>query len=100
MKIWQLLPSADVKESNDPWSSRYDCYYGFVIAAETEEQARQMAQAESYRTCACETQTWIDQDGSDVAVERQVWTDPRFTTCVELTAGNEPRIIEASYHAG
>lgn len=78
MKLWLLLPV----EGDDLWEPWYDKAFGFVIAAETEEQARIIAQKGGGDECGWE--------GDDPA-----WVDPTHSTCVELTADayTEPTVV-------
>ena len=70
MKLWILQPV----NSGDAMF-RYDCAYGFVIRAESEKEAREMAAKQSG-----------DEGGS-------TWRDPALTTCVELKAEGEAGVM-------
>jgi len=43
MKLWLLRPRV-LEDTFDPWEPWYDKAFGFVVRAETEKDARQMAQ--------------------------------------------------------
>ena len=42
MKLWLLRPIDDLSEQDDPWWNRQEKVHGFVIRAETEQQAREI----------------------------------------------------------
>lgn len=75
MKLWILRPA---KESL-LWNPWYDKAFGFVIRAETEEDARRIAQ---------------ENAGDETRYNAPAWTDPVNSTCIELTAdGPEEEIM-------
>lgn len=95
MKLWLLRPAKSVEERDalrrdlnpgserervDPWLWTYDLTYGFVIRAETEEQAREMAENEA------------DMKG--------VWLNPEHVSCTELLPEGEPEIVMHDFLAG
>ena len=43
MKLWLLRPRENFAKGNNPWHPWYDKYFGFVIRAETEDEARSIA---------------------------------------------------------
>ena len=61
MKLWILQPI-------EPWDPWYDRAFGFVVRAQTEQEARVLASTEAG-----------DEGGSS-------WQDEDKTTCYELTA--------------
>lgn len=82
MKIYQLFSKDDDSDGEkNPWRRTYDCAYGFVVCAESEEQARQLAA--SY--CGDE--------------KAEAWLDSGFSTCEEVNP-LKPCIILRDFHAG
>ena len=79
MKLWLLRPRHGYEEVGfwDPW---YDRVFGFVIRAETEEEARATAQA------------W---GGGEVLHNRPAWLDSQHSTCEILVEQGEPGVIIA-----
>ena len=77
MKLWLLSVGDDEVIA---WS--WGMNYGFVIRAETEGEARTIA----------ETQRSAEQKG--------VWLDKDATRCEELIAEGKSGIILADFHAG
>lgn len=62
------------------WNPWYDKCFGFVIRAETEQRAREIADADA---------------GDENREENHPWLDPEQSTCTELTAeGKEEQIIK------
>lgn len=69
----------------------YDSYDIFVIRAESEEHAREMAQEEGADECS--SGVWN--------VKLSFWTNPILTSCVEITSENgSEEIICSSFRAG
>ena len=85
MKLWLLRPVRSEREDTawDPW---YDKAFGFVVRAETEEQARQMANGNGGDECG-PVKSYVYRTGGDP------WLDPKQSTCEELTADGEAEII-------
>ncbi len=94
MKLWILTPRENehnyttneqgyqVHAKGSPWRGNYDMNHGFVIAAETEQRAREIA--------------------ADCAVDegREAWLDSKYSDCSILTAGDSEGVIIADFHAG
>lgn len=83
MKLFYLYPKENIKGEN-PWSPWYDKVFAFVVRAETEEEARKIAQDAG----GDETD---DKTGSPI---KYPWLDADLSECDELTAeGNKGVII-------
>jgi hypothetical protein len=74
MKLWLLRPNEPMPEGKDPWDPWYDKVFGFVIRAETETKARQLAQQNA---------------GDETAL---AWHNT-YSTCIELTHEGISEII-------
>ncbi len=72
MKLWLLRPRDDLSEQDDPWWSRPDKVHGFVVCAETEQQAREIA----HHNAGDENRTSAPTDAP--------WLDPKYSTCKQL----------------
>ncbi len=90
MTLWILKPifdpPPDGPECWDPW---YDCVFGMIIRAKTEEQARQIAKTNE------------GSEGSSSYHPRpptSPWLDPEYTTCEELSIEGTADIIIADTH--
>lgn len=77
MKLWILRP---IKGRHE-WKNPHDKNFGFVVRAETEWDARYLANRAS----------------SD---EGNVWDEPDATTCIELSVDGDIGIIISDFHAG
>jgi hypothetical protein len=73
MKLWLLRPIDGLPD--DPWFNWYDKAFGFVVIAETEDDARDVASEDP------------GDEGGDA------WRDANCSTCVELVAEGEARIV-------
>jgi len=89
MKIWLLRPKDNLPEDdreNNPWEPWYDKAFGFVVRAETELLAREIAG----KNGGDETdgKTW--HGGNP-------WLDPLYSTCEELLGPGKPGVILRHY---
>lgn len=76
MKIYLLRPNPDNDAAWKPW---YDKAFGFVVRAESEEQARLFAS---------------EKGGEENEFGKpSPWLDPRQSTCEEVTADGEAGLI-------
>lgn len=96
-RLWLLHPHAEVlaRESH-PWRPWFDKVFGIVVRAESEGQARALAQSAAgteglgiYRRLGC----------SDEAIVAGVWLDPAYTACDELEAVGPVGIVLVDRHA-
>lgn len=85
MKIWKLEPL----NTSTHWSPWYDKAFGFIIAADTEARARELAAGEAG------DENWSNSTWRDVDDDLRVnpWLEARFTTCVELEADSEGVVL-------
>jgi hypothetical protein len=86
MKLWLLRPIKNLDDN--PWYPWYDKAFGFVVRAETEESARNIANKNG----------GVETGPIDLTVYRvggDPWLDPAFSSCVELLAdeGDEGVVI-------
>ena len=78
MKLWLLRPKKEFPEGyQDPWLPWYDKVFGFVIRAETEENARKIA----------------DKNAMAENDPLHPWLDPLLSDCIELTSEGEEELI-------
>jgi hypothetical protein len=80
MRLWLLRPNGDEQPAWDPW---YDKTFGFVIRAESELQARALAD---------------EADGSENSPSNRPWLDASQATCVEITGDGSAEIILKDMH--
>ena len=95
MKLWLLRPSDNLPNENNPWIPWFDKAFGFVVRADTEEEARRLAEDESG-----------DEEEYDYNIATRTktltstpWLDPSLSTCIELTDSGEPGIVIQDFHA-
>jgi hypothetical protein len=72
MKLWLLRPRDDLTEQEDPWWNRRDMVHGFVIYADSEAEAREIA----HQNAASENQS--------SALTQAPWLNPKYSTCKQL----------------
>ena len=93
MKLWILRPNEHLPDGTEsPWEPWYDKAFGFVVRAETEDEARQLANDEGGDECGPVTHTIYRTGGNP-------WLDPAFSTCEELTADGAPGVVIQDFHA-
>lgn len=86
MKLWILRPREELADRiyvgkimhRNPWVPWYDKNFGYVVRAETEEQARQLAD-----------QRAMEENSSG----QHPWLQPMYSTCTELTADGDAEVI-------
>lgn len=82
------LPPGD-----DPWEVPYDKHSGFVVRAETEKEARKIAQSSA-----------ADESGRNEeprpAWVNIAWLYAKYSTCVELTSEGKAGVVMSRFNAG
>ena len=78
MRLWLLRPVDGLKKNDNPWAPWYDKAFGFVVRAETEDEARALAHADAG------DENRNEFLGRKVADTNQPWKDAKYSTCVEL----------------
>ncbi len=81
MKLWILEPRLMEEEQKNPWSPWYDKAFGFVVRAESEEKARELA---------------ADDKGSE---EVEAWLDSNLSSCLQLISDGEEKVILRDFAA-
>lgn len=81
LRLWLLTARGDLPETENPWKPWYDKNCGFVIRAADEVRARQLADREA-------------KYGDETRQFSDAWTNPKYSTCVELSSvGTEDVIL-------
>jgi hypothetical protein len=91
MKLWILENKHDLPDGDDPWEPWCDKMFSIVVRAETESEAREIA--------ACAGGNEVSRPFAGSPGDFKAWTDPKYSTCLELTANGEPGEIIQNYHA-
>lgn len=86
MKLFHLFPKADLPEGDNPWYPWYDKAFGFVVRAENEKEARQMANDEGGDERG-EISHHVYRTGGDP------WLNPIYSDCIELTPEGEGGVV-------
>ena len=84
MRLWNLFPSETVDGRASQWSPWYNKAFGFVIRAETEKQARQIA---------------TDNSGGESHGGVYPWMDERYSICEELTQNGVSELVLRDYRS-
>ena len=104
---WILYPrdDRDTGDKPDPWEPWYDCCFKMVVRAESETEAREIAQAHAKSEKRISP---VHHDHESVT-DRAVWTDSTLTMCIPLAdytpdrnakyADDERLLIQDIHHA-
>ena len=85
MKLWLLRPVENPQAAKgNPWEPWYNKAFGFVVRAETEEEARKLADGEA------------GDENRDVC---QPWLNAKYSSCVELKVKGEPGVVIRDFAA-
>jgi len=93
MKLWLLRPQANLSSTDNPWNPWYDKSFGFVIRAETEEKARELAHDNAGDENRGE---FFNQR---ISATKSPWKDSNYSTCVELSAVGAEELIMQDFAA-
>jgi hypothetical protein len=88
MKLWLLRPIPPGLTDDDPWDPWYDKAFGFVVRAETEEQARAFAHDNAG-----------DENREAKANTKEPWKNAKYSSCVELTADGDAEVVIKDFMA-
>jgi len=100
MKLWILRPRKDLPDEDwedtfkNPWEPWYDKTFGFVVRANTGAEARGIAQVKTYGD-----EVGKKWDGWNRIPTIPAWTDPQYSTCVELTADGTIGVVMKDFHS-
>jgi hypothetical protein len=87
MKIFELRPVKNPRDNDNPWYPWYDKIFGFIIKAETEAEARNIANENAGNE---NNGTFL---GYKIANTNTPWLDSKYSTCIELTNDGKAGII-------
>ena len=85
MKLWILRPiePAIPIEGRDPWEPLYETARGFVVRAETEIEARRIANTNA---------------GVESHRVKDPWLDSAYSTCVVLSADGDAEMVMIDFY--
>lgn len=87
MKLFELRPAKNLVKGDNPWDPWFDKYFGYVIRAENESEARKIAHLNEFNE---------DDDPSIFPITSH-WLDEKYSTCIELTSGGDSGIIMSDF---
>ena len=87
MKLWILRPVDGLAKTDNPWEPWYDKAFGFVVRAETEAEARDLADADAGDENRGEFM------GRSTANTKAPWKDAAYSTCVELLPEGAAEVV-------
>lgn len=93
MKLWLLQAKEGLPNGDNPWVPWYNKSFGYVVRADTEEEARNIA----HENAGDENRGEFKQ--RETAKTNQPWEDPKYSDCVELTADGERGLVLTDFHA-
>lgn len=79
MALYKLAPT---DENNDHWEPWFDCCFGMVVRAATEQEARLVAQTQA----------------GDEQLKGTPWLDAALTRCERLDPDGAPEVILRDVH--
>jgi hypothetical protein len=91
MKLWMLRPVDGLNKNDNPWKPWYDKVFGFVVRAETEEEARALAHAAAGQE---NRGTFL---GEKIAETNHPWMDAKYSTCVELLPEGAAEVVMTDF---
>jgi hypothetical protein len=96
MQLWILRPRFDVlARSVHPWTPPWDKTMGVLVRAETEAEARRLAQTKAGN----EGRGIYSRFGlAEDEIAEDVWLTPDWTSCDELTSTGEKGVILVVRH--
>ena len=95
MRLWLLKPVEGLPNDDNPWIPWYDKAFGHVVRAETEQEARRLANEAGGEESGPRRESFYfsnDFHGGEV------WLHQKYTTCVELTPDGQAEVIMSDVH--
>jgi hypothetical protein len=96
MQLWILRPQLEVLEREaHPWTPPFDKTLGVLVRAESEGEARQLAQTKAgYEGLGVYFGLGLAED----EIAEDVWLKPVWTSCDELTPEGDSEVILVVLH--
>ena len=89
MKLWIIKANINLPKEDNPWDPDYDTCVGMIIQAKTEESARSIADTNSKQ----ETSDEVFSFNNKIYTSIHPWLDKKYSTCQELTATEDEKLI-------
>lgn len=94
MKLFILQPKPNLPKGDNPWDPWFDKSFGFIIIAETEDEAREIA------TANCDPEEYLKYYLSEkVSDTTTPWIDEKYSTCEELLNDRDKGIIMVDFRS-
>lgn len=93
MKLWLLRPADGLDKNDNPWEPWYDKAFGFVVRAETEEEARKLAHDDAGDENRGEFL------GRKTADTNSPWLEAKYSTCTELSGDGDAGVVMQDFAA-
>jgi hypothetical protein len=87
MKIYELRPADNLPINDNPWEPWYDKNFGFIIRADNEKEAREIANQN-----AGEENRGVFFN-EKIANTNTPWLDEKYSTCIEILNEGEKGLI-------
>ena len=82
MNLWLLRPVGGLTENNNPWDPWHNKAFGFIVRANTEDEARSLAH---------------DEAGDENQGLTNPWMSAKYSTCVNLTAEGTKEVVMCDF---
>ena len=86
MKLFELRPVENLPDNDNPWIPWYDKCFGFIIRADSEIEARIIANEN-----AGDENGWVSEN-------KTYWKQSKYSTCIELKPVGESEMIMMDFH--
>lgn len=84
MRLWHIFARGDLPEHDNPWNPWFDTAVGFVVRAETEQRARELAN---------------EMAGDECRRQDDAWTNSRYSHCHQLPVDGAEGVILRDFDA-
>lgn len=93
--LWILKPKDNLQENDNPWGPWYDKAFGFVVRANSENEARQFANSDAGDENRGEFLS------KEISKTKTPWLDVEYSTCEPLEdhEGSERGVIMKDFWA-
>jgi len=87
MKVYELRPVENLPINDNPWEPWYNKNFGFIIRADNEKEAREIA----HKNAGDENRGEFLRE--KIANTNMPWLDEKYSTCFEISNEGEKGLI-------
>jgi len=87
LKVYELRAIENLPLNDNPWKPWYDKNFGFIIRAENEKEAREIANKNAG------DENRVEFLNSKTAGTKTPWLDDKYSTCSEISNNGEKGLI-------